>query len=56
MTHFTEQWGEKTIFRAESGWDEKSRLEMILRLIGDPRPVEKEQLTGFLNDVLKECA
>ena len=54
MTHYKEQWGEKTIFRAETGWDEKHGLEMILRLIGDPRPIEKEELIGFLNDVIKE--
>ncbi|MFC1562384.1 hypothetical protein ACFL6I_00555 [candidate division KSB1 bacterium] len=54
MSHERDRWGERTIFRIENGAADKQGIELILRLKGDPRPIEPEEIKTFLENVVKE--
>ena len=42
------KWSERTIYRVEENPQEESGLELILRLKGDSRKADKEDIVNFL--------
>ena len=53
MRNGVDRWGERTICRVEIGKDDESGLELILRMKGDPRRVEREYVILFMEQVIQ---
>ncbi|MFC1553804.1 hypothetical protein ACFL7D_04135 [candidate division KSB1 bacterium] len=52
MVDLIDRWGERTILRAETG-DDLDGMELILRLKGELKKIEREEIVLFIEKVIR---